>query len=1115
MTSPVNVGSVEVEVIANASKLAKSLRQETEKAFRSLDLGKLITASVSKTPIKVPVSLDPQANDLPEKVKKTRIPKVPVEVDPVLQAFQQEVRRQTAALARQVIKLPVDGDLTKLRAGLATQLAEIKAQSRIEVPTEPGDKATYEARLRAQLAEVARHVKQNVEVDIDVDKGGSVLGKMGSFFKGLGNALPDLGGFSTKLADVGGAMQKLAGTSAQLGGSLVGAFTTATGPAGIVIGALIAAAGAAAAFGTAIVGGVAFAIPAVTALAGALASIPGLLAGAGAAVGTLALGFKGIGSAFQDKPGGGGGGGVEDPASRARRIAGAERGVEAARRGIGAATRGVQTAERAYDDAVRRVAEAQRRAQQAQEAVNRARREAREEIEDLNRELAGARLSEEDAALRVTEALRELNAARESGNLPDIQRADLEYRQAQQSLTEAKDATEDLGQAAEEAHSKGIDGSDKVRDALEDQRDAIQGVADAQRAVVDAQNGILSANDALAASYDGLASAQDSLAEAQKKAAAAGGGGGAVADVVKLAPNAQKFVDAIKALKPAFEDLRLDVQQRLFAGLDTVITGLADKWKNPLKRIFGGYADTFNEFFKNLGGSLGTPKFIDDIEKGTEGFRKGLDKILDAVSGPLVEAFGSLAAASAPFTEALGTNIARIVTKFSEWVKAGEQSGALQEFMSNATDALNEIFKIGESVASIIGSIVEIIAGKRIGGKGEKTPLQSFREGLDKVADWLDDPQNQQKIRDFISDVSDAVKELIEFGKNVKSVIEKIQGVVDKVQSIGRTIKEALGIGDKPTTAGGGVGAAAAAAVNPEGSQSLIDKAKESGRNLIQGLFDGMKEKLGEISIAGLLWDGPNSLIGKMKAGLGIASPSRLTIEMGEELINGLVSGMGAQLQALVQKAQQLPGRIIAGIGRTGSLLVQRGRDAVTGLMNGIGSLYGSLAAKAGTLKSKITGAVRGAASWLFDTGYNTVIGLWNGISSLGGWLWRKVADFARENVKEAFKDALGIASPSKVAIELGREVPAGFAIGLNKGAPEVQSAVDQLADIASLAADTTFPGLGADLDAAVSNNLAIAGSHTFVLDFAPGFTGDFLVDGLKRNIKARNNGNVQAALGS
>jgi hypothetical protein len=648
------------------------------------------------------------------------------------------------AFGNRTVKIPVQPVLEALNTRPLTAPVDVNV-----------DTSGLHRRLQVAVDRAAAGVDADVKVNVDVDRSG-----------GIG----DLPG---KLSTITSALQGAAGTAVQFGGSLAGAASAASGPVGTAVGVAVSLGAAIAGIGAAATIGV----PALTALAGAAASIPGALAGAAAAFGALSLGFKGISDAFKPASGGGGGGGGEDPASRARRIAGAERAVEAARRGIAAANRGLESSQRNLADAETAVTAAVRRSLTAQAAVNRARVEAREDLDDLGRSLRGARLDEESATLAVVEAERELNAARETGNIPDIQRADLAYRQAQLTLENAKDTTQDLGQEQTRAAKLGVEGSEKVQSALRDQVEAQQAVRDAQEGVLDAQNSVLSANDAVTASYDGLKSAQDALAEAQKRTAS--GGGAAAAAMVRLAPAAQRFVDAIKALKPAFEALRLDVQERLFAGLDKTVTNLGNAWIPALRVTLGRYADTFNSFFRNLGSSLTQPKFISDIQAGAEGARRGIAKIGDSITSSLVPAFGALSRAAGPFLEAFGDEIAKVVREFSNWVLQGEKSGKLKDFFTTATESMRDLFRTGKLVTKIVGDLFSIITGSDL-AEGD-TPLDSLNNGLKKVHEFLSDPQNQQGIRDFFNNIKDSIDSL---GNSV----DQINGWITQIKDLKKSL---------------------------------------------------------------------------------------------------------------------------------------------------------------------------------------------------------------------------------------------------------------------------------------------------------------------------------------
>lgn len=906
--------------------------------------------------------------------------------------------------------------------------------------------------LKGKVDEAARRAKTKVKVDVDTDKS-----SLGGAFKGIADLLPNIGGIASKVQALVGSLQDAAGSSAKLGGNLAGSVQTASGPIGAAIG-LVAALGA----GLAAVGGAAiFAAPALSAVAGAIASLPAIAVGGGAALATLALGLRGIAAAFKPAARGGGGGGGEDAATRARRIAGAERGIDAARRGIASATRGVAAAEQGLVDAERGLATAQDRSAKAQLAVNKARAEAAEDLQQLNFQLRDAQISEVEAAQAVQDAQRDLEEAKVGGDIPTITRANNALERAQLTLDEASDSAKDLTKSQAAQSKAGVEGSDKVKDALAEQADAMQGVRDAQQGILDAQNGILSANESLQSSYDGLASANDALAEAQKKNA--GAGGAAAAAVVKLAPAAQKFVDAVKALGPAFDRLRLDVQQRLFEGLDKTVTNLGNAWIPQLRITLGGYADTFNGFFKTLGSTLTQPKVITDLAAGAESVRSGLEKLGQAIAGPLVKAFATLSAEAGPFVKVLFDKLAGIVTKFSAWVEAGRKSKALQEFFKNAAKALGDIFDIGGTVASIIGGLITIIVGKPL-TSGSKTPLEQFRDGLQKIANYLNDPSNQQKIRDFLGDIEKVVSGLLTVAGKVSSIYDKI--------------RNALG-GD-----GSGLGA-------------------DIGSAIISGLVLGLETnaKLATDAFFGSF----QFLINGVKKLLGIKSPSTVFAEIGRNIIDGLTGGIGAKLGSLSAQISGIPSRIRSAIGRAGDVLYTVGQNIAIGLANGIGNLLGTVSKYAGYARSAVTGAFSGAGKLLYNVGKNIVIGLINGISSmlssLGNFLG-SIGTFIQDHKGPIEKDR-------KLLVGAGQAIMGGLITGI---ASQRAALGDELGVVTDMFGNVV-PQLTANPTSGVRAG-GSAGAPSALLTVDASATSDPLLRALADVIRLRYNGDPMAALG-
>lgn len=104
------------------------------------------------------------------------------------------------------------------------------------------------------------------------------------------------------------------------------------------------------------------------------------------------------------------------------------------------------------------------------------------------------------------------------------------------------------------------------------------------------------------------------------------------------------------------------------------------------------------------------------------------------------------------------------------------------------------------------------------------------------------------------------------------------------------------------------------------------------------------------------------------------------------------------------------------------------------------------------------------------DMGKGIARGLWDGINSMGGWLLDKIKGFVKDKIPGAIRKALGIASPSKVAAALGREVPAGLAQGIAKGASVVEKAAINMANsaISSVTASSMMPSFNNGLSSPV-----------------------------------------------
>ena len=132
-----------------------------------------------------------------------------------------------------------------------------------------------------------------------------------------------------------------------------------------------------------------------------------------------------------------------------------------------------------------------------------------------------------------------------------------------------------------------------------------------------------------------------------------------------------------------------------------------------------------------------------------------------------------------------------------------------------------------------------------------------------------------------------------------------------------------------------------------------------------------------------------SSVISRMNAiRSGIASAVNSARAIAITAFAGLVSGAISRVSALVSNVRGLPGQIKSALGNLGNLLRSAGRDLIQGLINGIGSMGSALRTKASNLAGSAVSAI---------------------------------------------KSRLGIASPSRVMLQVGRWTGEGFVRGIDR----------------------------------------------------------------------------------
>jgi hypothetical protein len=517
------------------------------------------------------------------------------------------------------------------------------------------------ARARAQLDEIltaAHHVdatSPDIDVDVDTARPLAALAALRRAGSGIGSALSTIGPGLGMLAQIGG----FAGAAIPIVAGLVATIQNL--------------------------------LPALAVSATAALSV-------GSAFAALKLGTSGIGdaisAAFAPATGGG-----KAAAASTNAVTDAQRNLKDA---IQQAAQANAAAIRRVTDAQRDLTDAQKAAKQAQLDLVAAEKDATRQLEDQNNQLADAKLDERQAVKDVEDAEKNLAAVRAKGaaaSADEQEEAQLQYDRAVQGLKEQQLTVQRLQVDTDAANKAGVQGSQEVQQAQEQVASTARDVGDRQRDVADAQEDVART---AAQGAEAIDRAREALQQAGQTAGGSAGQVDAFAEAMShLSPEAQAFVREIIKLKPAFDSLKLDVQEHLFQGLAGVLDETAHALLPDVRKSLDDSADSLNGMAKGVGAAAQELAEDGTLGKALAGANKGLSNLVP-IPGFVVTALGQVGAAAAPAFDRLTKLAADAAQRVSERLAGAAKSGALEDSINFAIDLFGELF-------GVIGNIVKIV----------------------------------------------------------------------------------------------------------------------------------------------------------------------------------------------------------------------------------------------------------------------------------------------------------------------------------------------------------------------------------------------------------------------
>lgn len=243
-----------------------------------------------------------------------------------------------------------------------------------------------------------------------------------------------------------------------------------------------------------------------------------------------------------------------------------------------------------------------------------------------------------------------------------------------------------------------------------------------------------------------------------------------------------------------------------------------------------------------------------------------------------------------------------------------------------------------------------------------------------------------------------------------------------------------------------------------EGIAANIGPIVEAGADICINFMDGVAEKLPEIIDSGI----------------------NLALSFIEGVADG-ISNNSDRLEAAIESViEAMVDAALAVLNGAIDGFVQGGNDLIQGLIDGMVELFtGVVDAGADAVESAIEG-VGDCGSALYTAGQDLIQGFIDGIESCWTWVTKKASAMATA-AKNAAEKALGINSPSKVFMEIGRYTTEGFAVGLDKYAKNVVKPANNLANSVIDNVKNPLSNIGRIIDGEIDANPTI----TPVLDLS------------------------------
>jgi phage-related protein len=217
-----------------------------------------------------------------------------------------------------------------------------------------------------------------------------------------------------------------------------------------------------------------------------------------------------------------------------------------------------------------------------------------------------------------------------------------------------------------------------------------------------------------------------------------------------LAPAAQDFVRSAQTIKPAFDEMKLSVQQALFSGLGKELRDLGSTALPVLKSGLTGIAGELNSAAKQAADMFTSSQNLQQVSSIFGSIRGAVSALVPAVQ-PVIAAFLDIGEVGATFLPGLATGVANVAQKFADFILQAKESGSLAAFIQTGIDTLKQL---GQVAANVFGIFKNLLDAANTSGGGF---LNNLVQITGAIRDFTGSAAGSQAINTFFVSMSQVV----------------------------------------------------------------------------------------------------------------------------------------------------------------------------------------------------------------------------------------------------------------------------------------------------------------------------------------------------------------------